>query len=58
MIRAISAASGEDSATALAKIGARTSRHARPKENKEDMRTRERLSTLHPDESTVGAKKD
>jgi len=56
MIKAISAASGEDPATALGKIGARTSRSRRPRENKEEMRTRERLATLHPDETNVGGK--
>jgi hypothetical protein len=57
MIRAISEASGEDAATALGKIGVRTCRSARPRENKEEMRTRERLATLHPDETNVGDKK-
>ena len=58
MIRAISDASGEDAATALGKIGVRTARSRRPRQNQEEMRTRERLATLHPDETNVGGKSD
>ena len=54
MIKAISEASGEDPATALGKIGARTAYTRRPRANKEEMATRERLAALHPDVSNVG----
>jgi hypothetical protein len=57
MIRAISEASGKDPATALGEIGIRTARRRRVHGQTEEMRARERLAVLHPDETNVGGLK-
>jgi hypothetical protein len=59
MLRAIADASGKDSASALAEIGSRAlhSRSKRPQAIREDeLKTKERLATLHPDVSNMGKK--
>jgi hypothetical protein len=57
MIRAISEASGKDPATALGEIGMRTARSRRNRGQAEEMKARERLAVLHPDETNVGGLK-
>lgn len=58
MIRAIAEASGKDPASALAEIGARTSRSSRRRADDEDMKARERLAPLKPDVTNVGGLKN
>ena len=57
ILRSIADASGHDAAGALAEIGSRAlhSRSKRPQAIREDeLKTKERLATLHPDVSNMG----
>jgi hypothetical protein len=59
MIRAISDASGHDAATSLAEIGKRAMGRRRGGASEEDMKTKQRLATLHPEvTNAVGARKE
>lgn len=49
MIRAISDASGHDAATSLAEIGRRAMGRRRARGGEEELKTKQRLATLHPE---------
>jgi hypothetical protein len=59
MLNAITEASGRDAASSLAEIGRRSMSRRRARASDEEMKTKERLATLHPEVTNApGGDKD